>query len=72
MTAKRFQVNIVTENIVDKKTNEEFKVTIGETVRRLNRLHEENQQLRKENKALKDANEGLVGTIAHFELEDLE
>ena len=42
-----------------------------EVVECLNNLHEENQQLRKENKALKDANEGLIGTIAHFELEDL-
>ena len=43
-----------------------------EVIYLLNEFHEENQQLRKENKALKDANEGLIGTIAHFELEDLE
>ena len=30
----------------------------------LNELHEENKHLRKETKALKDANEGLIGTIA--------
>ena len=65
---KRFRLD--TGCIIDHQEHEVL--SERKAVNRLNTLHEENQQLRKENKALKDANDGLVGTIAHFELEDLE
>lgn len=69
MITGRFQVNIATENVIDTETDEEFKVTIVETVRRLNALHEENQRLKETQEKMK---EGVQREYLYYNIVDEE
>ncbi len=69
MITGRFQVNIATENVIDTETDEEFKVTIVEAVRRLNALHEENQRLKETQEKMK---EGVQREYLYYNIVDEE
>ena len=80
MTKKRFKLRLSklgngmitdTQKREDLFFDKEFlDATLPKTTEWLNELADENEKLQKENQALKDANDGLTGTIAHFIDED--
>ena len=46
-------------------------LTCGDVVNILNELNDENEQLKQRIKVLEDSVDGLAGTIAHFDLDEV-
>ena len=67
----RFDRDTVATNLKTPIVYDEERMSIGEVLDKLNELSEENEQLKQRIKVLEDSVDGLAGTIAHFDLDEV-